>query len=87
MHCADSVRVLNMRVNRFSLRSIANVIKASGGDIPDWMLAIKNKRKGRSRVINRPSISTDAPKESGIDGSTSKKTSRRKRKAASQATD
>lgn len=29
-----------------SLKSIANVMKSSGCDVPDWMLKLKTKRKG-----------------------------------------
>lgn len=42
-----------------SLRSIANVMKASGCDVPEWMLQLKSKRTGRTRTIVRESISAN----------------------------
>ena len=43
-----------------SLRSIANVMRSSGCDVPDWMLEVKKKKKKtRTRVIERASIATD----------------------------
>mmetsp|Transcript_20824 Transcript_20824/g.62111 ORF Transcript_20824/g.62111 Transcript_20824/m.62111 type:complete len:521 (+) Transcript_20824:60-1622(+) len=45
-----------------SLRSIANVMKSSGCDVPEWMFKLRNQRKGKARVVERESISTDAPK-------------------------
>lgn len=34
-------------------------MRASGVNVPDWMLSLKNGKKGRTRVIQRESISTD----------------------------
>ena len=42
-----------------SLKSIANVMKSSGCDVPDWMFSLKSRRKkGKSRVIEREPVST-----------------------------
>jgi len=65
-----------------SLRSIANVIKSSGCDVPQWMLELRTKRKGRTRVIQRESISTDLG-GSSVKGGKKRKKPHSKRPSAS----
>ena len=55
------------------LRSIANVMKASGCPIPDWMLKLKTqtkqeKRRRAVKPLSRKAISKGAPKEGGGSG-------------------
>lgn len=66
-----------------NLRTIANVIKLSGCDIPDWMLSLKSNRNSRNRHANprRSNIDTTpsfdkqkkAKKRRAIQGSKAKK--------------
>lgn len=41
-----------------NLRTIANVMKQSGCEVPDWMLTLKKKRKARNQAPRRTKIDT-----------------------------
>jgi len=62
-----------------SLKSIVNVMRASGCDVPQWMLELKTKRKGKTRTIERDSINTslNADKQQGKRNSRKKPHSKR----------
>lgn len=45
------------------LRNIANVMKISGCDVPDWMLKIKKAKLKEKNVIKRSHITTRTKKD------------------------
>ncbi|EDQ85958.1 uncharacterized protein MONBRDRAFT_33989 [Monosiga brevicollis MX1] len=45
--------------DRPMLRNIANVVKASGSEVPEWMLKLKKTEKQRSRQIERAPVSSN----------------------------
>lgn len=54
MPCAGTAVTFFTEADAGSLRSIANVIKASGSEVPDWMLTLKKQKKWRKREDPMP---------------------------------
>ena len=40
------------------LRTIANIVKLSGSDVPEWMLSVKGKKGNNNRPVKRKTIDT-----------------------------
>ena len=68
-----------------SLKSIVNVMRASGCDVPQWMLELKTKRKGKTRTIERDSINTSLNADKQHRKRSTRKKPRSKRDASSSS--
>jgi len=67
------------------VRRIANVIKASGCSVPEWMLELKPaKKKQRSRTIERAPISAAPEAVAGYASMRAARHKQKKRKTSKQ---